>query len=110
MFICHSSIGTLVLLLYVDDIILTGSNSSFLTHFIQTLSMEFEMKDLGPLHYFLGIQVTPASNGLFLSQSKYAADILHHAQMVDCKPTVTPMTSKTAAQLDPTPYSDPSHY
>jgi len=52
------------------------------------------MKDLGPLHYFLGIQVIPTSAGMVLSQEKYAFDLLERAHMVDCKPLSTPVAYK----------------
>jgi hypothetical protein len=57
------------------------------------LSADFALKDLGPLHYFLGIQVTCTADGLYLSQEKYATDLLRRARMIDCKPTVTPLSA-----------------
>lgn len=60
---CSSS-HVLILLLYVDDIILTCSYNSLLDQFISSLSHQFAMKDLGNLHYFLGIQAVRSSNGL----------------------------------------------
>lgn len=56
-FILHSSLGTLILLLYVDDMLLTGSHSTLLNAFIELLQSEFAMKDLGPVHHFLGIEI-----------------------------------------------------
>lgn len=58
------------LLLYVDDIVLTGSHSSILQHFIASLGKVFDLKDLGTLNYFLGIQVQTTSSGIHLSQAK----------------------------------------
>ena len=58
LFVFHCSSGSLILLLYVDDMLLTGSDSQLLSSFIQLLHTEFAMKDLGPLHHFLGIEVT----------------------------------------------------
>jgi histone deacetylase 1/2 len=55
------------LLVYVDDIILVSSSSSAATRLIQNLRSEFAVKDLGPLHYFLGIEVSPLSTGLVLT-------------------------------------------
>ncbi len=52
------------------------------------------MKDLGPLHYFLGIEVLPFSGGLFLSQQKYAYDLLAHSSMTSCNPIGTPLAQK----------------
>lgn len=74
-----------IMLIYVDDIILTGSNQDMVFCFIHKLNLEFSIKDLGELHYFLGIQVTRTPKGLFLNQSKYALDILESIYMKDCK-------------------------
>ncbi|XP_061989759.1 uncharacterized mitochondrial protein AtMg00810-like [Rosa rugosa] len=78
------------LLLYVDDIILTGNSSSSIQHVKDALQSEFDMKDLGLLHYFLGLQITYLPNGLFISQAKYAQDILDKAGMSDCNASITP--------------------
>lgn len=80
-FIYHSSRGMLLLLLYIDDILLICFNPVLLHEFTCTVSTQFAMKDLGPLHYFLGIQVHRTFDGLILSQTKYALDILERAQM-----------------------------
>ena len=64
------------LLVYVDDIVLTGNHPDFLTSLIKQLSQAFELKDLGPFHYFLGLHITRTSKGLFLSQTLYAHDLL----------------------------------
>ncbi|XP_057522709.1 uncharacterized mitochondrial protein AtMg00810-like [Amaranthus tricolor] len=75
------------------------------------LSAEFAMKDLGSLSYFLGIAVTHNAQGLFLSQSKYAANILDRAGMTDRKYTPTPVatTSKLSASSN-APYADLTLY
>ena len=65
-FVFRHSSQVMILLLYVDDIVLTGSDSSLLCTFISTLGVEFEIKDLGPLHYFLGIEVTSLHSGIHL--------------------------------------------
>jgi hypothetical protein len=95
LFIFHSNSDTLILLLYVDDILLTGSSVPLVMHLIQLLSSEFAMKDLGPIHHFLGIEITHTFEGLHLSQSHYALTILERAGMVDCKPMSTPLEAKT---------------
>lgn len=99
------------ILLYVDDIILTASYDVLRRHIMHQLADEFAMKDLGPLSYFLGIAVTRNQHGLFLSQSKYATDIIARAGMSSCNPVSTPVdtTSKLSATCD-TLYSDPTHY
>lgn len=64
------------LLLYVDDIVLTGSSIQFLSYIISLLSAEFSMSNLDDLHYYLGVSATHTTNGLFWSQQKYAKEIL----------------------------------
>jgi hypothetical protein len=110
LFILHSSLGTLILLLSVNEMLLTGSNSRLLDEFIQLLHSEFAMKDLGPIHHFLGIEIQRRNNSLHLSQAHYAYSILDKAQMLDCKPMNTPIESKTKGLHHDTPYSDPSFY
>lgn len=58
LFIFHSDLGSLILLLYVDDMLLTRSTLALVTSFIQLLSRDFSMKDLGPIHHFLGIEIS----------------------------------------------------
>lgn len=70
LFVYHRNGITMVLLLYVDDIILTGSNPDQFKFLIEALNTKFSMKDLGTLHYFLGIQVEHHSSGIFLHQEK----------------------------------------
>lgn len=77
------------LLVYVGDIVLTGNNSCFLNFLIKQLSEAFGLKDLGDLHYFLGLQVTRTAKGLFLNQAKYAHDLLVKRNMLTSKPTKT---------------------
>lgn len=72
LFIYHCSYTTSYLLLYVDDIIITRNDTSQISHFITALSHAFELKYLGALSYFLGIQIVLAKFGLTLCQSKYA--------------------------------------
>lgn len=76
LFVYHRGSMTAYLLLYVDDIILTAFSPHALSEIISALCREFDMKDLGVLHYFLGISVTHQHSGLFLSQHKYLNGIL----------------------------------
>jgi hypothetical protein len=78
-------------LLYVDDIIITASSTPILQRLLDRLHSEFAMTDLGDLHYFLGIAVTRSSDGLFLSQRQYTANILQRAGMSECHPSATPV-------------------
>ncbi|XP_071704315.1 uncharacterized mitochondrial protein AtMg00810-like [Rutidosis leptorrhynchoides] len=103
-----------LLLLYVDDIILTSSSDSLRTSIISLLALEFSMKDLGPLSYFLGISVTRQPHSLFLQQTTYAKDIIEHAgrySMSQCNPVHTPVD--TSAKLSGTsgpPVANPTEY
>lgn len=80
-----------MLLLYVDDILLVGSDQSLLQALLHSLNSRFSMKDLGIPRYFLGIEIESDTNSLFLHQSAYASDILQQAGMVDCNPMPTPL-------------------
>ncbi|KAI3694502.1 hypothetical protein L1987_77468 [Smallanthus sonchifolius] len=108
LFIYRKGYDIAYLLLYVDDIILTTSSPDLKTRLLHHLSTEFAMKDLGPLSYFLGISVSRNNNGMFLSQSKYAQEILHRAHMHSCNPVHTPvdtagkLSATSGTPLDPT--------
>lgn len=65
-----------MLLLYVDDMVITGNSSTMLATFLTELNKQLRMKDMGQLHYFLGIQAQFHQGGLILSQQKYAKDLL----------------------------------
>ncbi|KAL6321989.1 hypothetical protein AAG906_035908 [Vitis piasezkii] len=75
LFVHHTTAGTIYLLLYVDDMVLTGTNPALIKTLITRLSKEFAMKDLGSLHYFLGVE---------------ALDLLQRADMIEAKPISTP--------------------
>lgn len=81
-----------ILLLYVDDLFLTG-DKELIVDSKQKLAAEFEMKDLGPMHYFLRLEVWQNSDEIILSQGKYAMEILKRFGMMDCKSMTTPMTT-----------------
>ncbi|GKV51884.1 hypothetical protein SLEP1_g58503 [Rubroshorea leprosula] len=78
--------------------------------FLKELGREFAIKDLGSIHYFLGIEAHTTKNGLFLCQAKYAKDLLHRAQMDGCKPISTPMATKDRAVTDDKLFHDPTFY
>ena len=80
----------LIIVLYVDDFILTGDELLILSC-KDDLSKEFNMKDLGLLHYFLGLELWQHNDGLFVSQGKYAQEILEKFNMHGCKPIDTPL-------------------
>jgi hypothetical protein len=76
---------------YVDDIIITGTDSSLIEHLKQNLQTSFHMKDLGPLTYFLGLEVHTDSLGIFLNQHKYTQDLISLASLQDSSLVDTPM-------------------
>ncbi|KAM2632204.1 hypothetical protein EV1_022966 [Malus domestica] len=82
-----------IVLVYVDDILISGPNVSLCKRVIQQLSTLFPVKDLGPLHYFLGLEVHRTTNSLFLHQGKYLIDLLHKTNMDGAKPCSTPLSS-----------------
>ncbi|XP_039841033.1 uncharacterized mitochondrial protein AtMg00810-like [Panicum virgatum] len=73
------------LLLYVDDMILSASTTALLRNFITSLKTTFAVKDMGPVSYFLDIDVQWHADGFVLSQAAYANDILERAGMANCK-------------------------
>ncbi|GKB85258.1 putative RNA-directed DNA polymerase [Tanacetum coccineum] len=79
------------ILVYVDDIVLTGNNQNEINRFKQFLESKFMIKDLGILKYFLGIEVLDNEKGLCLSQRKYCLDLLSEYGLLACKPAATPL-------------------
>ncbi|CAL8115437.1 unnamed protein product [Prunus armeniaca] len=86
---------------YVDDMIITGNDVDEMYKLQGNLAVEFEMKDLGDLKYFLGVEVARLSKGIFLSQRKYVLDLLKETGMLGCKPVETPIVEKHNLCLDP---------
>ena len=92
LFIKHSpSGGVTALLVYVDDIIVTGDDVKEKQVLSQSLAKEFEIKALGRLKYFLGIEVAHSRQGIFISQQKYVTDLLKETGKTACKPASTPI-------------------
>ena len=111
LFVLRRGHDTAYLLLYVDDVVLTASSPVLLRHLIDQLLGEFSMKDLGPLHFFLGIRVTRDATGFFLSQQKYAEELLDRANMVDCWLVSTPVDTHAKLSANAgTPMKDASEY
>ncbi|XP_071728750.1 uncharacterized mitochondrial protein AtMg00810-like [Rutidosis leptorrhynchoides] len=98
------------LLVYVEDLIITGNHSSTIRKFISHLNEEFFIKDLGHLSYFLGLEVIYIKSGLFLSQTKYTHDILVRAGLVYSKPAATPLATAESFTSDGSPFRDPTFY
>ncbi|CAA7013624.1 unnamed protein product [Microthlaspi erraticum] len=82
---------TLLLAVYIDDLFVTGTSLIIIEEFKREMSSKFEMSDLGRLTYYLGIEVQQDSEGITLSQRRYAMKILEEAGMMSCNPVNTPM-------------------
>lgn len=92
MFFKHSSDRKIVILvIYVDNIILTTNDEAKMINLNNALSREFEIKNLGALRYFLSIEVARISSEISVSQWKYVFDLLEEIGMVECRPVDTPM-------------------
>ena len=76
LFILHSGDITIYLLVYVDDIIIIGTNTNIIQHYIDLLAQRFSIKDLSALSYFLSIEVLTTSFGVLLTQRRYISDLL----------------------------------
>ena len=81
----------LILLVYVDDIVITGTDLTLIDQLKQHMQNFFHMKDLGNLTYFLGLEIHASSHGIFLSQHKYAMDLVAAVGLQDLPPLDTPM-------------------
>lgn len=84
----------IALVVYVDDIIITGRSPSLITEVKSFIHGKFKIKDLGLLKYFLGLEVARTNEGIFLHQRKYALELLEEYGFLDCKPALTPIEQK----------------
>jgi histone deacetylase 1/2 len=80
-------------LIYVDDIIVTSSSTQAIAALLKDLKDDFALKDLGDLHFFLGIEVKKVHDGLLLTQEKYASDLLTKLGMKKCTTSPTPLST-----------------
>ena len=88
------------MLVYVDDIIVARSSQEVMSALLRDLHAEFAIKDLGDLHYFLGIQVQQRKGELLMSQERYATDILKRVNMQLCKLVHTPLSTTEKLSID----------
>ncbi|CAM8965458.1 unnamed protein product [Rhodiola kirilowii] len=101
----------LILLVYVDDVVLTGTSTSQIDKVKAYIHAEFQIKDLGYLKYFLGIEVARSSSGIFINQRQYVLDLLSEVGLLACKPSSTPMDIKQKLALSTAnPLPDPTEY
>ncbi|CAN1815372.1 Retrovirus-related Pol polyprotein from transposon TNT 1-94, partial [Linum perenne] len=101
MFVKHAGSGKIsILIVYVDDIVITGDDEEEITSLKKQLAKEFELKDLGELKYFLGIEVARSKKGIVLSQRKYILDLLNETGFLGGKPAETPMEQNKKLSRD----------
>ncbi|KAJ1695606.1 hypothetical protein LUZ63_012304 [Rhynchospora breviuscula] len=93
LFIHQSSKTIIYILVYVDDILITGNNDNAITELMQSLHNHFALKNLGSLNYFLGIEAKTTSTGVHLTQTRYLSNILQRANMHTAKPCSTPIST-----------------
>ena len=92
MFVKHSFEGKMVVLIvYVDDIVITGDDYREINNLKASHAGEFEIKDLGSLKYILGMEVARSKKGIVVSQQKYILDLLKETGMMGCRPANTPI-------------------
>ena len=83
--------GIVVIVIYVDDLIIGGDSLDAIQDVKTLLQKQFDMKDLGELRYFLGIEVVRTPDGIWLSQRQYVLDMMSKYGMVDFKPSAVPL-------------------
>jgi hypothetical protein len=85
--------SVILLVLYVDDILISGSFASAIDLVKDILHDKFSMKEMGPLHFFLGIEISQDASSIKLSQAKYVRDLLDRFHMTKCNSAPTPFLS-----------------
>ncbi|KAM2961184.1 hypothetical protein FF1_030791 [Malus domestica] len=111
LYIKTSHSGILIVSLYVDDIIYTGSSKEMITEFKGEMMRQYEMTDLGLLHHFLGLGVLQTDNYIFLHQKKYAKTLLEKFGLRDCKPVATPLAmNEKLTKVDGSDLADETLY
>ena len=88
-----------VIIVYVDDIIVTGNDQEAISELKKKLAQSFEIKDLGPVKYFLGMEVARSNHGIFVNQRKYVLDLLKETGLENCKPAETPLDANQKLEL-----------
>ncbi|XP_057991842.1 retrovirus-related Pol polyprotein from transposon TNT 1-94 isoform X2 [Hevea brasiliensis] len=107
----QSEVGLILLVVYVDDIVITGSDSAGISSLKTFLQTQFQTKNLGLLKYFLGIEVMRSKKGIFLSQRKYVLDLLTETGKLGAKSCSAPMTPTLQLLAgDSELFEDPERY
>jgi len=104
--------GNLIIVsIYVDDIVYTGSSERLLSEFKREMMQRYEMSDLGLLHHFLGMEILQTDQGVFIHQGKYAKSLLSKFGLDDCKPVSIPLaTGEKLKKVDESELADEGLY
>ena len=101
----------LIVSIYVDDMLVTGNDPRLISEFKKEMEDVFEMSDLGHMTYFLGMEISQSSYGIFISQKKYALDLLKKFNMESCKSVSTPLLqNEKLTKAEKSGEVDPSYY
>uniref|UniRef100_A0A803KVP7 Uncharacterized protein n=1 Tax=Chenopodium quinoa TaxID=63459 RepID=A0A803KVP7_CHEQI len=100
LFIKENNSSTTAILVYVDDLLITGNDKEEIQVLKSLLSSHFHMKDLGKLRYFLGLEVDHSDKGIFISQRKYTVDLLKDQGMLQVKALKLPMDTHLKLSAD----------
>ncbi|MCO5573197.1 hypothetical protein L7F22_026964 [Adiantum nelumboides] len=92
--------GIMIITIYVDDLMIRNDALEAVEHVKAILCKQFDMKDLGELRYFLGIEMIRNEGGIWLLQKKYGLDMLMKYGMADCKPISTPLDQNLKLRID----------
>ena len=106
----NSTSSIILLVVYVDDIVITGSDSKGISSLKSFFQSQFHTKDLGMLRYFLGIEVMRSKHGIFLSQRKYVFDLLYETGKLRVKPCNSPMVPGVHFTRKGETFKDPKRY
>ena len=109
-FYWNSSLGIILLVVYVDDIVITESDSIGISSLKSFLHDQFHTRDLGMLSYFLGVEVMRSKHGIFLSQRKYVFDLLSETKKLGAKPCSSPMALSVHLTRGGDMFEDPERY
>lgn len=111
LFILKKGRSIVYMLIYVDDILVTGNDNSLIQQTLHALATRFSVKDHEELHYFLGIEATRNSSGLHLCQRRYILNLLDRTNMLGAKPVTAPMATSPKLSLHSgTRLLDPTEY
>ena len=100
LFLLMQGTDTLLVQIYMDDIIFGGSSHALVAKFVDTMSREFEISMIGELTFFLELQINQTREGIFVHQGKYTKDMLKKFNMGEAKPLAMPMSTTMALDAD----------